>query len=117
MQGMGRFLMPTLTRSMNGMQKLTFFVDSGKITLEVINVILKDRLKIARTRANMTQAEVAQKCGFASSAGYRNYEMGRIPTATTLAVLADALNVSSDWLIGLSSNMEIHDRIPLDADN
>ena len=96
---------------------MTFSGGFGRIMSEVIDVIFKERLKKARTRAGLTQAEAAQKCGFANDAVYRKYENGRIPTATTLAVVANALDVSADWLLGLSRNMEIRDRIPPEETN
>lgn len=76
----------------------------------------KDRLREARTKAGKTQREVANMCG-TNEASYRRYELGsRTPTCEYIALIADALDVSADWLLGLSSDPQIHSRIPLEQE-
>ncbi len=57
-------------------------------------------LKKAREKANMTQAQVAQKLGITSVA-YQNYEYGkREPNNELLLRLADMFHVTTDYLLG-----------------
>ena len=78
----------------------------------------KDRLKIARKNAGITQLDVANHVGVKDDSGYRPYEAGkRTPNIHLAARMADRLNVSLDWLCGLSGDTLIHDRIPLDIEN
>lgn len=78
----------------------------------------KDRLKQARMDAKVTQKEMALAIGMADDSGYRPYESGRfVPSVAKLAIIADKLNVSADWLLGLSSDPAIHSRIPLETKN
>lgn len=77
----------------------------------------KDRLREARTKAGKTQKEVAEVCG-TNEASYRRYELGsRTPTCEYIALIANALDVSADWLLGLSTDPQIHSRIPLETKN
>lgn len=78
----------------------------------------KDRLREARIKAGKTQKEVGLALGWADDAGYRKYEAGRRePSATVLMMMANALDVSADWLLGLSSDPQIHSRIPLERES
>ena len=62
----------------------------------------RERLRLARSRARLTQTELANKIGV-SQVLISQYEMARShPSFETLKLLAEALNVSADWLIGLS---------------
>ena len=75
----------------------------------------KERLKEARVNKGWTQADAAKAMGMGADAVYRKYELGqRKPGLDIVTVMADTLDVSIDWLAGLSSNREIHDRIPLE---
>lgn len=70
--------------------------------------ILADRLKIARTNKGFTQKELSKKSGV-TSATISAYEStcnnkGCNPSITNAIKLANALNVSLDWLCGLSDN-------------
>lgn len=75
----------------------------------------KERLKEARIAKNMTQMDMVRALGMNALGSYQKYELGtRKPGLDAVAAFADTLDVSIDWLAGLSSNREIHDRIPLE---
>lgn len=58
------------------------------------------RLKSARWRARLNQVELAIKAKFDPSK-ISNFESGKhLPSIATLIKLADALNVSTDYLLG-----------------
>ena len=61
------------------------------------------RLKVARENAGMTQAGLAEACGWSPSGMMvSHYELGRrTPTIKAAATLARNLNVSVDWLLGM----------------
>ena len=62
----------------------------------------EERLKIARNARKISQQRLAEKI-FVSQAAYSKYEMGQAtPNPDMLARLASELNVSADWLIGLT---------------
>ena len=62
----------------------------------------EERLKIARSACKISQQRLAEKI-FVSQAAYSKYEMGQAtPNPDMLARLASELNVSADWLIGLT---------------
>ena len=62
---------------------------------------MKDRLKLARKRAGMTQKEVAARAGITEST-YCGYETGkRQPDALRIKQLARILDVTGDYLLGL----------------
>ena len=72
----------------------------------------KDRLRQARTKAGKTQLEMAHAIGAANYTTYGQYENGRrMPGFEMIIKFASTLNVSIDWLAGLSEDMEIHSRI------
>lgn len=67
---------------------------------------LGDRLKEARKQKNMTQMDASKRLGITNGAlsGYeRNY---RDPDTEMLKKIADLYNVSSEWLLGRSDEME-----------
>lgn len=62
--------------------------------------IFSDRLKAERTKANLTQEEVAKELGVTRPA-YTQYETGKTqPSLETAAKLADLFKTSVDYLIG-----------------
>lgn len=70
--------------------------------------IFSRRLKEARNNKNMTQRQLADKIGV-SATTLTNYETNKskVPGADTLVLLAEALDVSIDWLLGNDkSNIE-----------
>ena len=63
-----------------------------------------EALKRFRGDFNVTQQQVADSIGVLKPS-YQRYEYGKnIPTATILIKIANAYNVSVDYLIGLSDN-------------
>lgn len=59
-----------------------------------------DRIIEARERAGLSQTELAEACGMASTQLSR-YELGKsVPRKATLRRLASALNVTEGWLVG-----------------
>ena len=63
-------------------------------------MIIADRLRAARLGRGLSQDELAWKAGLHKNV-IQCYERGRsIPGAKNLVTLADALEVSLDWLCG-----------------
>ncbi len=70
----------------------------------------RDRIKELRTRAKMTQKEFAEKAKI-SVAAYAAYEQGpKLPSLEIAVKIAQAFNVSLDWLCGLKG--EHSDGVP-----
>jgi len=63
-----------------------------------------DRLQTARKNVGWSQRELARRCGF-SDAVIRHYETGiSDPSGYSLKMLAEQLNLSTDYLLGLTDN-------------
>lgn len=66
--------------------------------------IFAERVKEARKKAGLSQAELAEKLGVGQNtvSNYENAtgEKGSAPKLETAAKIADILNVSLDWLVG-----------------
>ncbi len=77
----------------------------------MLEIAVGEFVKRRRTELNLTQAELAEKIN--SDACYiSRIETGaRKPTIDNLAALSNALNVSSDYLLGLSSNIVLHEHV------
>lgn len=61
-----------------------------------------ERIKELRKKANFTQVEVAEKLGISQPA-YASWERGvKKPTQENLVKIAQILNVSVDYLVGIS---------------
>ena len=70
-------------------------------------VKIGQRLKDLRIERKMTQKQLADRLGLATSA-ISSYESGdRYPTLDTLAALARIYHVSTDYLLGLESRRYI----------
>lgn len=70
------------------------------------NEIFPDRLRAAREHRKLSQAELATRSGLQSSA-VSHFETGsRRPSFDNLRRLADALHVSTDYLLGRADSME-----------
>ena len=68
---------------------------------------LTESLKRFRKEFNLTQRAVADSIGMAESA-YQRYEWGlREPAYNKLRKLADAYNVSIDYLVGRTDNPKV----------
>ena len=66
-------------------------------------MVFKERLKEKRAEANLTQVELAEKAGVTART-IQNYELGnRKPSnMTTVQKIADALNTTTEYLLGSS---------------
>jgi transcriptional regulator with XRE-family HTH domain len=63
--------------------------------------LFPQRLKKARTSADLTLEQAAQVCGLSSRQAYHAYESGRVvPTIELCATMAKALGVDPSWLAG-----------------
>lgn len=72
--------------------------------------IFSERLKAALTESGMTQKELARRSG-CTEAGISRYLSGeRIPTGPRVVLLANALGVSGDYLIGLADKPKAGER-------
>ena len=71
-----------------------------------------DRLKTARNLRGITQIDAAKLAGI-SVAQYAYYEKGCLPATQNLRRICEALNVSADWLIGVTlANGQEHSTKP-----
>lgn len=69
---------------------------------------LSDALKRFRKAQKLTQKQAAQLAGVGERV-YQSYEYGKVvPTITVLVALADALDVSLDYLVGRSDDPTLH---------
>ena len=81
----------------------------GNLTM-VIFMNLPDRIKEARENSGFTQQKLAEAVGVTKTAIYY-YEKGRkIPSADVLKNIALALNVSADYLLGLTDDPRPKDK-------
>lgn len=72
----------------------------------------KDRLRQARKKAGKTQMDMARAIGAKNYTSYGQYENGyRMPGFDMIVKFASTLDVSIDWLAGLSEDPQIHSRI------
>lgn len=64
---------------------------------------LRNKLKETRKSKKMTQAEIAEKLGMTQQQ-YQKIESGKTPEmqVTTLKKICKELQISADWLLGLS---------------
>lgn len=66
--------------------------------------MLHNRLKEARDKAKLSQAEVAKQCGISQPA-YFDIEHGdRSPSLAVAKRLAKLFDVSLDWLVGTDNS-------------
>ena len=67
--------------------------------------VLGERLKELLEKNNMSQRELAEKIGITEVTISRYISAQRIPKATEIAKLADALNCSCDYLLGFQNEL------------
>ncbi len=69
--------------------------------------VFSDRVRAARELRKLSQSELASKSGFQPSA-ISHFETGtRSPSFDNLKRLADALNVTTDYLLGRTNEMTL----------
>jgi len=79
----------------------------------MINQIFIDRLRTAMNAQNMSGSELALRCGLNKSAICR-YLNGKInPKLSAIDLMAQALGVSSTWLLGYDTDMKLTEIPPL----
>ena len=77
-------------------------VEKERNGVEVVKTFSK-RLKIAILFSDLSQKELAEKAGV-TPASITSYAKGtKNPTMETLVKIADALNISTDWLCGIEN--------------
>lgn len=68
---------------------------------------IADRIKMLRDKHNMTQSELAKRLEI-TRASVNAWEMGvSCPTVQYVIAMADLFNVSTDYLLGLETNIFI----------
>ena len=68
--------------------------------------IFPDRLRTARERRGLSQGQLAERAGLQASAVSHFETGGRKPSFDNLKRFADALNITTDYLLGRTSDME-----------
>lgn len=64
--------------------------------------------RLRELRGNVSQAEIAQSVGI-SQQGWARYEKGKaLPGAEIIHQICETLDVSADWLLGLSDSKVCH---------
>lgn len=63
-------------------------------------LIIAERIKNARSTIEMSQAALARKTGIFQSTICRIEKGERLPSVPQIILLADALNVSADYILG-----------------
>lgn len=73
------------------------------------NIDFKYRLREALDDKKMTNKELAKRTGvsIASVSNYLSFALDTLPTSHNLRLIADVLDVSTDYLLGLSNCKEI----------
>ena len=90
-----------MDRRTNDAQCSESAVGSRKQESEDLRRLIGERISAARKRARLSQEELAQRIGTHNFTVSR-YETGRMfPHLTLLRRMSKALNVSSDYLLGL----------------
>ena len=77
--------------------------------------VFKVRLQAARDRRKMSQQDLARKTGLQASSISHFETGGRRPSFDNLRRLADALNVSTDFLIGRTGEINTSEEKTADA--
>lgn len=77
----------------------------------MLELTIGELVKRRRAELNLTQAQLAEKIN--SDACYiSRIETGiRKPSSEYIKALANALNVSSDYLLGIDSNVVLHEHV------
>src|SRR5262249_8486806 len=79
---------------------------SSTLAGTMTTLVRGERLREIRESRGLTQRQLAEICHIGINQLHR-YENGKTePSATTLALIARALNVTTDYLLGLSSDSQ-----------
>lgn len=71
--------------------------------------VFAERLAKARKHAGIGKTELARKIGV-KPPSVTNYECGkRMPSVETLSKIADVLDVTTDWLLGIEPDNDLTD--------
>jgi len=71
--------------------------------------MLGDRIRIARARLHITQAELARRIHISATAMHAIESGGADPRASRIAALAAVLGVSTDYLLGMDTSEDEED--------
>jgi len=82
--------------------QINYNIGKGMIIMETIG----SRITKARKALNMNQKELAQKAGITEASLSRYENDARDPKTSILASLAKALNVSTDYLLGVDEKKD-----------
>ena len=75
--------------------------------------MIQDRLKRAIAIRGYKQRDLAEKLGMTDATLSRYVRGNREPRADAIRKIAETLNVSTDWLLGLTDEMDRHPDYPL----
>lgn len=75
-----------------------------------------ERLKSLRLESELTQSELAKKANLATSCIAMIESGKREPSAHTVVSLANALNVTTDYLLGLEDDFGVRTSTPMSDD-
>lgn len=78
---------------------------------KMLEITVGELVKKQRKKLNLTQAELAEKINSDSCYISRIETGARKISIDNLAALANALNTSCDYLLGLSSNIVLHEHV------
>ena len=67
--------------------------------------IFGERVKLQLEKNNMSQRELAEKTGITEATISRYVSSERVPKATEIVKIANALNCSCDYLLGLQNEL------------
>lgn len=70
-----------------------------------VMIDMRDRLRLGVERTGVKQAEIARRVGITPQRLNNYINRGTLPDVETLAKLAKALRVSTDWLLGFSGSV------------
>jgi transcriptional regulator with XRE-family HTH domain len=98
MQTFGVIINHQCSKKLANQQLICYFY---KVLLQLCNKMsnLGDRIKLRRKQVNMSQSELAAKAGVSYAQIGRYETKGAQPPTKTLTAIADALDVSADFLI------------------
>jgi transcriptional regulator with XRE-family HTH domain len=67
-----------------------------------------ERLRILREQKGLSQRELARLCGLSATQIYKYENNQSDPTSTSLTMMADQLDVSTDYLLGRTDDPRGH---------